>query len=83
MDSAPMPKPKNPHAVALGRKKSARKAASSALNAKLGGPLGGRPPSYVRPSVWKRFQARAVADGQQPRDVLALLIERYADGSLE
>lgn len=35
--------PKNPHAVSLGQTKSARKAASSRRNAKLGAEAGGRP----------------------------------------
>jgi hypothetical protein len=45
-------KRKNPHAVALGRKggkvKSEAKAPAARENAKLGGPLGGRPKGSKR-----------------------------------
>jgi hypothetical protein len=59
---------KNPHAVALGKRKSPRKARSSAQN----GQFGGRPPLGLSREEWQAFGHRCGA--RDPRQVARELL---------
>ncbi len=61
---------KNPHAVALGRRTSPRKAQSSARNGRL------RPPLDLTREEWQRFASQC--GSRNPREVAQELIRRYA-----
>lgn len=64
------PNRKNPHAVALGRVRSERKAESSRRNAKLGGETGGRPPR--EPYHTRLFGEGAPAEGSSGMPVASI-----------
>lgn len=66
---------KNPHAVAMGRRRSPRKAASSAQN----GQFGGRPPLGLSWDEWRAFGLRCGA--RDPRQVARELLLRYLESS--
>ncbi len=61
---------KNPHAVALGRRTSPRKAQSSARNGRL------RPPLDLTREEWQAFALKC--GDRNPRDVARELIQAYA-----
>lgn len=65
---------KNRHAVALGRKRSPRKAASSAQN----GQFGGRPPLGLSRDEWQAFGQRCGA--RDPRQVARELLLAFRGG---